>query len=164
MMKQSTFVIEDEESLKQWIEKDHMLLIFDVHLNWSGSCEVLRPCFDQTYIQHERAEDRFAFLTMEGPRFADSFESMVTFSENCRMTLDDLVPLKKLDSKDDASSNFRERMKSLLCKDEKGCSPLFLAVKSRKIISIVLGASYPALSKILNEQMPPLSDEEKAAS
>jgi hypothetical protein len=157
MKKQSTFAIEDEESLKQWLEKDQMLLIIDVHLNWTGSCEVLTPCFDQTYIQHERAEDRFVFLTMEGPRFADLFESMVTFSESCRMTLDDVVPLDN-SSKDDSKS-IGERMKLLLRK-EQGCSPLFLAVKGKKIISIVLGASYPALSKLVEEQMPPLSEDE----
>ena len=162
MKKQSTFAIEDEESLTQWIEKDNMLLIIDVHLHWTGSCEVLTPCFDQTYVQHERAEERLVFLTMEGPRFADQFESMVTFSESCMMTLDDLIPIDN-SSKDTPTTNVNdigERLKMLLCKEDKGCAPLFLAVKGKKIVSIILGANYPSLLKIVSDQMPPLSGDE----
>jgi hypothetical protein len=166
MKKQSTFVIEDEESLKQWIEKDNMLLIFDVHLHWTGSCEVLTPCFDQTYVQHERAEERLVFLTMEGPKFADQFESMVTFSESCVMTLDDLIPIDN-SSKDTPTTNdnanandIGERLKMLLRKEDKGCAPLFLAVKGKKIVSIILGANYPSLLKVVSDQMPPLPGDE----
>jgi len=163
MKKQSTFPIEDETSLKQWIEKsDNMLLIIDIHLNWTGSCEVLTPSFDQLYIQYENAEERFAFLSMEGPRYADLFESLVSFSAGCIMSLDDVVPMNG-SAKDhgDSSKDDAERMKLLLTKKGKGCSPLFLAVKGRKIVSIVEGANYPALAKILEGQVPPFSDEDK---
>lgn len=160
MKGQSTFAIEDENSLTQWIEKDHMLLIIDIHLNWTESCEVLRPCFDQAYKQYERAKERFTFLTMEGQRFADVFESMVTFSESCRISLDDIVPIVDGDGDNGDTSNstdLGERMKTLLRKEGKGCSPLFLAVKGRKVISIVSGASYPALAKIVDEHIPKIS-------
>lgn len=175
MKKQSTFVIEDESSLASWMKKSEnnkMLLVFDVHLLWSGNCEILTPCFDQMYIQYENAEERFACLSMEGQKFANAFASLVTISDSCMTTLDDILMdgeakvLVNNATKETTSSSFGckasstniiEKMKVLLQKKRDGCAPLFLAVKDREIISIVQGADYPALQHIVNEHIPKLS-------
>jgi hypothetical protein len=38
--------------------------------------------------------------------------------------------------------------------------PLFIAVKSRKIIAIVEGADFPSLAKIVHEHIPELPETE----
>jgi len=170
MKKSSTFTIEDESSLISWMKKsdsNSMLLIFDVHLHWSGECEILTPCFDQMYIQYENAEERFVCLSIEGPKFAETFSSLVTFSDSCLMTLEDIIggtneSTGASSSSDNKapSTDIKESMKYLLQKKGKGCAPLFLAVKDRKILSIVQGANYPALNNIVKEHIPPVSGED----
>ena len=172
MKKQSSFVIEDEASLISWMNKsdsNSMLLIFDVHLLWSGGCEILTPCFDQMYSQHENAKERFACLSMEGQKYADAFVSLVTFSDSCMMTLDDIIDANEKNDFNSSSSSENkastdmtviERMKVLLQKKGEGCAPLFLAVKDRKVVSIVQGANYPALHNIVKEHIPKLLSED----
>jgi hypothetical protein len=88
---QSSFAICDESSLAVWFERSintGILLIFDVHLNWSGRCEVLSEPFDQMYKTCENAHEKFVFLTLDGPRYAEAFTSMISkYSVKCRNKL-----------------------------------------------------------------------------
>jgi hypothetical protein len=172
MKKSSTFTIEDDSSLISWMNKsdlNSMILIFDVHLYWSGECEILTPCFDQMYIQYENAEERFVCLSLEGPKFAETFSSLVTLSDSCLTTLEYIIGGGGKNESNGASSSsdnktstdIKERMKYLLQKKGKGCAPLFLAVKDRKVLTIVQGANYPALNNIVKEHIPPVSDDDE---
>jgi hypothetical protein len=43
---------------------------------------------------------------------------------------------------------------------EKGCSPLFLAVRFGKAVGMVEGANSPALVELITEQIPDLKEEQ----
>ena len=149
MKKSSTFTIEDDSSLISWMNKsdlNSMILIFDVHLYWSGECEILTPCFDQMYIQYENAEERFVCLSLEGPKFAETFSSLVTLSDSCLTTLEDIIGGGGKNESNGASSS----------SDNKTSAPLTHAVcamgKSSKLCAYALWTAHakktsPALVK-----------------
>ncbi len=154
-----------------------MLLLLDIHLGWTGRCEVVIPSFDQLCIEYERSEDRLALLSMEGrgSKLAQKLESLVTISGTCMMPQfienrggdDDNKGENGFDNSNSSSSDDDQKdqelqdspLKLLLNKEGCGSSPLFLAVRRKKIVAIVEGANYPALEKIVKEHIPSLTDE-----
>jgi hypothetical protein len=148
----SAKAVETEIELEQWLEKSSStLLLFDVHLDWTGRCETLIPQLDALYRTIDRSEARLKVLSLEVPKLGKKFQSMVELSPSCTNSL-------SLNDTKDTSNDSDEGLNSLL--NKKSCSPLFLAVKGRKVLSIVRGANFPALSKLIQEHIPSISDDD----
>eukprot|EP00518_Triparma_eleuthera_P013645 CAMPEP_0182480858 /NCGR_PEP_ID=MMETSP1319-20130603/36425_1 /TAXON_ID=172717 /ORGANISM="Bolidomonas pacifica, Strain RCC208" /LENGTH=133 /DNA_ID=CAMNT_0024682407 /DNA_START=16 /DNA_END=414 /DNA_ORIENTATION=- len=125
-----TVAIDTEEAFDSWLAKSNdILLLIDVHQEWSGPCETLMPTFSRLMLDIEKAEMRLAFLSAEIPTFAAKVQDLQS---------------------DDAK--FGDVA-------EKGCSPMFLAVRFGKAVGIVEGANSPALVALVKEQIPNLKDE-----
>jgi len=143
--------IQNTDELGKWFKQSEtMLIIFDAHRNWSGRCETLLPSFQALCYQYDRCEDRLAFLSMETPKFAKEFESNLVSSPQCSI---------QLPNSNEAEG--KEVSTGGLLAGEKGCMPLFLAIKSRKLVATVLGADYPALAKLVQEHIPSISGEDE---
>ena len=141
--------ITSEQELETWISKEQMLLIIDIHLEWTGPCEAHIPFLDQLRVSFDFVDKRLAFLAVEVPKYAEILEKGLSLSPAC------ILP--SFIQEDTATS---EKIKLLTQK--KGCSPLFIAVKGKKIIAIVdAGANYPAIEKIVYDHIPKLSEEEQ---
>jgi len=97
-----------------------------------------------------------AFLSMEVPKFTKEFESKLILSHLCN-TLSPNINEGTINVADDQE----EDGTSSLFAGEKGCVPLFLAIRSRKLVGIVLGADFPNLAKIVREHIPQVSEEDK---
>lgn len=131
--KSAVIPVETEDDLVGWVERSNeMLLIFDLHHGWSGSCETLLPTFELLLVDNENSNERLAFLSLELPKFASKFQELFGGGDE--------------QEKMDFSS--------------RGCAPLFVAVRSNKIVSTVEEANAPALIKIVKEHIPKLSQEE----
>lgn len=167
--KEATATITSESELNQWLEKSStMLLIFDIHLNWTGRCETMIPQLDALYRSIDQSEDRFKILTLEVPKFAQKIEDLVELSPSCTYT----IPLKNEENNVDSNGNsstvvdddnnddddHHPSLKTLL--NKSCCSPLFLAVKKQNVLSVVRGANFPALAKIIYDHIPKISDDD----
>ena len=162
--KEATATITSESELNQWLERSRtMLLLFDIHLNWTGRCETMIPQLDALYRSIDQSEGRFKILTLEVPTFAQKFEELVELSPSCTYS----IPLKNEENNgnstatvddDDNDDDHNPSLKTLLTKS--GCSPLFLAVKKHNVLSVVRGANFPALAKIIDDHIPRTSDDD----
>ncbi len=153
----SSIIVEDEITLDQWLTKSSdFLILFDVHLNWTGRCESLIPQLDALHRNIDSSESRWKVLSIEVPRFTDKFLSMVELSPSCSHS-----SISDDDSKNHKGDdeNNTDLLGTLVKKTS--CSPLFLAVKDCKVVCIVEGANYPALSKAIYEHMSLIADEEE---
>ena len=133
MKKAATSPITSEDELKVWIEKSEtMLLIVDIHRGWSGRCETLIPTFEAICIQYDRSEERVAFLSMsvDLQNLTKIFESLV------------------------------QEVPPDLVLDKKGCAPLYLAIKSHKVVAVVEGADPPRLIKLVKDHIPSISSDD----
>lgn len=153
----SSIIVDNENTLDQWLTKSSdFLILFDVHLNWTGRCESLIPQLDTLHRTIDSSESRWKVLSIEVPRLTDKLLSMVELSLSCShssITDDDSKKQKGDDE------NNKDLLGTLMKKTS--CSPLFLVVKDCKVVCIVEGANYPALSKAIYEHMPVISDEEE---
>lgn len=141
--------ITSEEELESWLSNEKKLFIIDIHLDWTGPCEVIIPFLEELRLSFDFADKRFSFLCVEVPKYAEILEKGLTLSPAC------IIP-----SFIDEDMAMSEKIKLLIRKE--GCSPLFIAVKGRKIISIVdAGANYPAIEKIVRDHIPKLSEEDE---
>lgn len=155
--RRSIINVENDTDLEQWLSKSNdFLLFFDVHLNWTGRCETLVPQLEALYLTIDQSVTRWKVLSLEVPKFAAKFESMVDLSSSCSHSLPLNDSNNKVHGENDSTA---ETLNSLMMK-KSSCSPLFLAVKGRKVISIVKGANFPALSKVIHEHIPSLSDDD----
>lgn len=137
MAKGSSAIIEDASDIDHWLnQSSDFLIIFDVHLDWTGRCEALVPQLDALYRTIDQSEKRWKVLSIEGPKFASKLASTLELSPNCNI----------------------ESLDSLIKKTT--CSPLFLAVKDRKVLSIIQGVNFPEISKTIQEHIPIIVDEE----
>ncbi|GMI00838.1 hypothetical protein TrLO_g13559 [Triparma laevis f. longispina] len=124
-------VLTDDEHFDACLAKSNdLLLLIDVHQDWSGPCETLTPTFSRLMMDTEKADSRLLFLSAEIPKFASKVQELAS---------------------DDAK---------LGDMSEKGCLPLFLAVRFGKAVGMVEGANAPALVALVKEQIPNLTDEE----
>ena len=149
-MNDKTFIspINSEDELQQWIEKsDKMLLMFDMHLAWSGRCESLVPSINDLCKHYDSGDPEsqppvLSFLSMELPELGPKFDSFVSVSPNC------VLPTKTTNPEGEEKVTLGQMLK------KECCSPLFLAVRARKVIAYVEGANFPALKKIVEQNVP----------
>jgi hypothetical protein len=148
-MKDKTFIspINSEDELQQWIEKsDRMLLIFDMHLAWSGRCESLVPSINDLCKHYESGDPEsqpvLSFLSMEVPKLGPKFDSLVSVSPSC------VLPTMTTNPEGGEKVTLGHILK------KEGCSPLFIAVRARKVITCVEGANFPALKKAVEQNVP----------
>ena len=154
----SSKVVENESELEQWLHrKDDFLLIIDIHLNWTGRCESLIPQLDALYRTVDQSETRWKVLSLEVPKFASKFQSIVELSSSCSNSFSSLID--STSNMENENENLSECLNGLTTK-KASCSPLFFVVKGCKVVSIVQGANFPALSKSIYEHLPSLSDDE----
>jgi hypothetical protein len=172
--KESSITVESEVELEKWLDKSKTkLLLFDVHLNWTGRCETLIPQLNALYRSIDQSEERLIFLSLEVPKLATKFQSMVELSPSCThsSSLNDSQNLSGDNSSGDSgSSNSRSHdddfddeddtisMNSLM--EKKSCSPLFLAIKDGKVVATVQGANFPAISKVVHEHIPSITEDD----
>lgn len=153
----STKIVENESELEHWLEKSSkVLILFDVHLNWTGRCETLIPQLDALYRTIDQSDDRLKFLSLEVPKFAEKFKSIVELSPSCSTHSSSLDE----SSNNNAGNDNDECLDLNLLMKKNSCSPLFLAVLGCKVISIVRGANFPALFKVIQEHLPNVSDDD----
>mmetsp|Transcript_12277 Transcript_12277/g.18190 ORF Transcript_12277/g.18190 Transcript_12277/m.18190 type:complete len:148 (-) Transcript_12277:592-1035(-) len=141
MKKPALIPIESENDLEMWLgQSDKMLLIFDFHHGWSGACETLTPTWESMLLNYDNSEKRIAFLSMEIPKFASKFDELIVGTAITAMP----------------GGHSSEKIDY----HKKGCSPLFLAVRSSKIISTIKGTNAPALTKLVNDNIPAITEDE----
>mmetsp|Transcript_7685 Transcript_7685/g.16319 ORF Transcript_7685/g.16319 Transcript_7685/m.16319 type:complete len:155 (-) Transcript_7685:171-635(-) len=140
--------VETEEELAEWFSRSRdMLLLCDLHRGWSGPCDTLAPTFEAMTIDIDNAENRVAFLAVEVPKLAPKFAELVGS--------DTVTPSPQYyqgaEGGEPQPVDF----------SKKGCSPLFVAVRSGKIVAVVEGADRPALSKVVEEYLPSVAEDEE---
>ena len=58
-------VIEDTEQWDEYIAGlGKKLLVIDVHKNWCGPCEVMRPTFERIFLNTDECENRCVFVSV----------------------------------------------------------------------------------------------------
>ena len=90
-------------------------------------------------------------------KFASKFQSIVELSSSCSNSFSSLID--STSNMENENENLSECLNGLTTK-KASCSPLFFVVKGCKVVSIVQGANFPALSKSIYEHLPSLSDDE----
>lgn len=153
----STSEIQSTDVLEKWFKQsESMLVIIDAHRDWSGRCEIILPSFLALCAHHDNCEDRIAFPSMEIPKFAEYFQSKLSPSPVC----DTFLPKPNVGNGDDSDDVEQGSGKIGLLVERKDCLPLFLALKCRKLVGVVLGADFPSLAKIIQDNIPHISEED----
>jgi len=115
-----------EQELEQWLEKsNNMLLIADLHKSWSDNCITLVPTFEQIQMTTVNCDKRVAFLSLEIPKFAKTFPALHEEDSTKKIDLNSI-----------------------------GCSPLFAAIRNRKVVSTIEMANVPKLLSVIQTHLP----------
>ena len=164
----------DEELTRWWVNRSaSTLLVIDVHRGWSGRCDSLTPLFDSKSIEFNECSDgdgdgdggvgkgrmRVAFLAAEVPRFATKLADLMGGGDDgdARDVADGAAAGSSSSSYPPMSSATALPTASDLASG--GCSPLFLAVRHGRIVSVVRGADRPALSRVVEEYLPRVTED-----
>lgn len=75
--------ISSESELKSWLSKEDMLLILDLHLDWSGPCQVLIPFLEPLVHSFENVDRRLAFLSVDVSQFQECLEKILSLNSAC---------------------------------------------------------------------------------
>ena len=108
--------IADAEAFGAYLEKSEtILVVMDVHQNWCGPCDTMKPTYNSIFNEIDNCEDKVAFTTAD-----------------IKALTPQLVELMATKPSDLDLANH-------------GCMPFFLLVKNKVVVAIVLGADVPTL-------------------
>ena len=108
--------IADAEAFGAYLEKSEtVLVVMDVHQNWCGPCDTMKPTYNSIFNEINNCEDKVAFTTAD--------------IKSLTPQLVELMATKPSD----------------LDLGNHGCMPFFLLVKNKAVVAIVLGADVPTL-------------------
>mmetsp|Transcript_56952 Transcript_56952/g.68173 ORF Transcript_56952/g.68173 Transcript_56952/m.68173 type:complete len:162 (-) Transcript_56952:16-501(-) len=157
MKKPTVLPIESVEELTTYFdESTRKLLIIDIHLSWSGSCEsTLGPTFNSIVLNTDRGDERLAILSVQVPKYWDALRGLLLNREDA-----DAAGSTTSAAAAAITNGKGIDVNSLKVGHERGCSPLFIAVRDQKIVGVVEGADAPALEKIVEEHIPKVSDDD----
>ena len=108
--------IADAEAFGAYLEKSEtVLVVMDVHQNWCGPCDTMKPTYNSIFNEIDNCGDKAAFT-----------------SADIKTLTPQLVELMATKPSDLDLANH-------------GCMPFFLLVKNKAVVAIVLGADVPTL-------------------
>ena len=136
--------IQTEEELDHWLEKN-VLLVIDIHEGWSGNTETMIPTIKSILssmsTNDNDQQQRIFFLSMSKylKKVVDGFKKIITDGDGAS-------------GRGGGGSGGQQKQFRL---DDRlgGCSPLFVIVRSRKILAVVEGADPPRLKKMVETQI-----------
>ena len=77
-------VVENAEKWEEIVnENKGKLLVVDVHKKWCGPCEVMRPTFENIFLETEQPEKKIAFLSVDESAGVESLAEF-TSRETCK--------------------------------------------------------------------------------
>jgi len=60
-------VLDSSDGFAKAVEDStRVLVVVDVHQNWTGPCTVMEPIYRKAYIELDRADERLKFYTVRG--------------------------------------------------------------------------------------------------